>query len=220
MIKITKEFVNKSHHYYFGLSCGVDSMAALHVLKKLRYSVTAIHVNHKMIKEDDEIERKARLFCDDHNIDCFIVDGRTMKKSSTSKEHYAREIRLDSFGRFARSIGEKHNIKIITAHHADDLVESYINRCFSGNPEYIPIPFQTEFDGFTLVRPFLFTSKEDFVGYAARHELIKYVAHDPMNATSRRGFIRDKLLPVMKEQWPGLKKVVKKRQMEFLKAYI
>lgn len=209
MIRIDWKMINKSNHYFVALSGGVDSIAALSILKQLGCNVTGLHVNHKMIPEDDEIEIKVREFCSNTNTDLKVLTPKERLKPS---ELNARKIRISLFNEFAKN--SSCDQSIIYAHHLDDATESYINNCMNGTPEYLPIPFLTKFEYFFAVRPFLLTKKTDFISYATKYDLMKYVYEDPMNKKSRRGFIRTELMPVLEKQWPGIRKVVHKKLLE------
>ena len=63
---------------------------------------------------------------------------------------------------------------MITSHHLNDCVESYLLNCFRGKAEYSPIPFYTTTNnGNVISHPFLFTYKQDFIQYAERNKLFK-----------------------------------------------
>jgi tRNA(Ile)-lysidine synthase TilS/MesJ len=85
--------------------------------------------------------------------------------------------------------------------------------CFKGHPDYLPIPVKTEFENFTIIRPFILTMKESMKNYIVENDLNRWVVEDETNKDEsyRRNWIRQTLLPQINENGYNLYTTVKKR---------
>jgi tRNA(Ile)-lysidine synthase TilS/MesJ len=114
--------------------------------------------------------------------------------------------------------------EIITAHHLNDYVESYLLNCFRGHPNHTPIEFFSEFniedkkyfDGkyYKIIHPFLLSTKRDFRQYLERNNYMKYVVEDETNVEnkgSRRNWLRNIIIPEMKKNKISLEKFAKNK---------
>jgi len=190
---------------YMAVSGGVDSIAAAHFL---RHRIKGIfHVNHNYIDQDTEIKDKVvdfAKFLGLYNSSIF-EDYNGIKKFGLGSEGDCRRIRLLAI--------ERHKITLIYGHHLNDCVESYLMNCFNGKNVFNPMPYKTSVGlGSTVIRPFLLTKKQAFIDYVKIYKLSEYVIEDNMNAdtTRKRNFIRNKMLPCMKNMFP-LETIVKKK---------
>lgn len=219
MIKYIKKVVDISDSHSINriimCSSGVDSIAATHYIlskhkDKIRYQV--LHFNHKLRPQNDLMQESVvRFMMEKFPSHIYYTPSRT-KHASTEAE--LREERLN----YIRSVFH-HNV-IITAHHLDDCVESYLMNCFRGHTDYLPIPFWSEIKGNdlyttnTMVHPFLFTKKQDFINYAIKNDLMKYVVEDETNKVtkgSRRNLIRNEIIPILQREEMGIDTIVKKK---------
>jgi tRNA(Ile)-lysidine synthase TilS/MesJ len=218
-----KIFSSQPEELFILCSMGVDSVAATHFLvEKYRYltknkkvKIYPIHFNHNLRPQNDQMELKFFKFCED-----FKLPGYPIHLDCTnSSEKECRDKRIEYI------IASRYMKMCITAHHLDDCVESYLQNVFRGKEGFIPIPFLTRLDmgssfgSCSLYHPFLFTEKKDFVDYAKKHDLMKYVEEDETNKVvkgSRRNLIRNEILPILDREKMGLKKIVKKKMCERL----
>jgi len=200
MIKIIP-ILDKSVHYYVGVSMGVDSLAAFFYLRDRGYNVTPIHFNHRLRSQNDLMFVKFGELC--HSNGWEYMAGNA--QSSLKTEAECRAARLEFFSKF-RSL-------IITAHHLDDTVESYLLNCFRGHPERKPFSLITDFGDFKIIHPFLLTEKKDFRQFLIKMNLMDWVVEDETNSIikgSRRNWIRNKIIPEMESQKLSLKKYCKR----------
>ena len=201
MIKIIKEICPKDKEYRFAVSTGVDSVAAYFWMRGKGYNVTPIHFNHKLREQNDLMEKKYIELCKATNVTPIVGSGKYLVS-----ENDCRQARLD----FYRGYGET----ILTAHHLDDWVESYILNCFRGHPNHDPFNLVSDFEAFQIVHPFLLCNKNDLVQYAERNNLMRFVVADETNSVvkgSRRNWIRNNIVPEMKNQKLSLEKYAKRK---------
>jgi tRNA(Ile)-lysidine synthase len=181
------------------VSGGCDSMAVIDFLHR-KHDIIALHYNHGT-PYAPAAEALVRDWCSKKNIP--IVVGRCEKTMppGVSKEAWWRDQRYHFFA-------ENANRKIVTAHHLDDCVETWIFTSLNGNPFLIP----QERDQY--IRPFLTTPKKEFVSWCERKK-VPFI-EDPSNSDTkyRRNFIRHKMIPLVKQVNPGIDKVIRKKVLD------
>ena len=117
-----------------GVSGGADSVALLHVLHRLGYSLMVAHLNHSIRGADaDADEQFVEDLCEKLGIEC--VTAKTdvpalAREKAISIEMAAREARHEFF----RSQVESQTSKVVVAlaHHADDQLETFFLRAARG----------------------------------------------------------------------------------------
>ena len=204
MIKIIKEIVPKESHYYVAVSMGVDSVAAYLWMANKGYKVTPIHFNHGLRVQNDLMEAKFVELCRATNKKPIIGKGENL-----STETDCRQARLN----FYKEVVEYDGV-VLTAHHLNDYVESYLINCFRGQASHDPFELISQFDGFRIIHPFLSSKKKDFQEYVDRNNWKCYTVNDETNSIvkgSRRNWIRQTIIPEMKKQKLSLEKYCSRR---------
>ena len=202
-MKAKKELLDRKITYAVAISGGVDSFAALHFLKMLKYRVYGLHFNHNLRPQNDLMQEACQRFCDDHDM-MLVTDKREAGKGTL--EHELRECRLNFFRSIPRPI--------ICAHHLSDCAESYMMNAIKGQAEHLPIKPVSFFHGqpsMTILRPFLANKKKAMIKYAKNNGLMDYVVEDETNQHNchYRNRIRNLILPLLEDK--GLEKVVFKK---------
>jgi tRNA(Ile)-lysidine synthase len=164
------------------VSGGPDSTCLWHALRALGYRVSAVHVNHGL--RGDESEQDA-AFCA-RALDAEVVgapgDGLT--------EAALRDLR---YRVTKRHVGSRLRA---TGHTASDQVETILYRLVSsGRPTGIKPRRE---DG--VVRPLLTVWREEAEAYCRAESLPFRV--DSSNADTKRGLIRDEILPLLRRLHP------------------
>ena len=184
---------------YLACSGGVDSMAALDFLKR-NHNVRVLHFNHGTA-HGDEAEKFVTQYCRKNDI-AYIVDrARGTIPPGNSKEAWWREQRYAFF--------DKYDVHpIVTAHHLDDCVETWVWSAMHGTPKIIP--YRRNW----VVRPFRLTRKRDFELWASLHQVpfIKDDSNENIHYT--RNFIRHEMMPSVLKVNKGIHKVISKKVKE------
>jgi tRNA(Ile)-lysidine synthase len=160
------------------VSGGADSTCLWHVLRELGYRVSALHVNHGL--RGGESEEDAR-FCAER-LGAEVVDGR-----GGSTEEELRDIRYSFATDRLRATG----------HTASDQVETVLYRLVSSGSAKGIKPKRE--DG--VVRPLLELRREETEAYCRAEGLDFRV--DTSNVHTKRGLIRDEILPRLRELHPA-----------------
>jgi tRNA(Ile)-lysidine synthase len=160
------------------VSGGPDSTCAWHVLGELGYRVSALHVNHGLRGADSDEDAR---FCAER-FAAEVVDGRGGRT-----EDELREIRYSFATDRLRATG----------HTATDQVETVLYRLAASGVAG-GIKSRRE-DG--VVRPLLTVWREETEGYC-RAEGLEFRV-DESNRDTKRGLIRDEILPRLRELHPA-----------------
>jgi tRNA(Ile)-lysidine synthase len=187
-----------------GFSGGLDSHVLLHLLSSIKDQippVRAIHIHHGLLAEADTWVSHCSEVCAALNIplDVFHVDAQP--KKGEGPEAGARQARYEAI---ANHMGQGESL--LTAHHQDDQAETLLLQLFRGAgtaglaamPAWAP--FATGWHG----RPLLEVSRSELEEYA-REQGLEWI-EDPSNEDLRyrRNFIRQQLMPQIREHWPGI----------------
>lgn len=188
-------------------SGGPDSMALLHLLKRLKdrldIEVVCAHVNHNVRKESAEEKIFVEKFCLVNNLkfEYMVIENY----GDDNFHNEARTIRYNYF----EQIVKKYNAKyLFTAHHGDDLVETILMRLVRGSTlrGYSGFSKIVKMKDYTIVRPLIEVTKEDLENYDKEHG-IDYV-FDSSNAKDKytRNRYRKYILPELKKEDPNVHK--------------
>lgn len=193
------------------VSGGPDSMAALDFLKNGWRRIHVMHYNHGTALSH-VYEHNVRGYCAKHRIDYDVETLNEKVPSGRSTEDFWREKRYEFFSRFARG-------PVVTAHHLDDAVETWMFTAVHGKPRLIPQIRSIPDSDLIVIRPFLSTRKEVLVDWCDRKE-VPYVI-DPTNETgsNARAKMRRNLIPAALEINPGIHKVIRKKILERNKEF-
>jgi tRNA(Ile)-lysidine synthetase-like protein len=160
------------------VSGGADSTCLWHLLRELGYDVSALHVNHGLRGEESEADAR---FCAEQ-LGAEIVDGR-----GGTTEDELREIRYSFANDRLRATG----------HTASDQVETVLYRLVaSGTAKGIKPKRE---DG--VVRPLLDLWRDETEVYCRTVGLSFRV--DTSNAQTKRGLIREEILPRLRDLHPA-----------------
>jgi len=191
------------------LSGGVDSMALLSFLrneKRPRW-IKAFFFDH-----GTETSQKAREFVTDY---CAARPGETGIDLEIGKLHGAKPAD-ESWEEFWRNKRygwlHKQPFIIATAHHLNDVAETYIWGTAHGHPRFIYYQKPNEAESrWNIVRPLLLTPKQELYDWCERHQ-VPYI-EDSSNTDLRftRNRIRHKIMPQMLQINPGFLKVVSRQ---------
>ena len=161
------------------VSGGPDSTCLWHALGALGYRVSALHVNHGL--RGDESEEDAR-FCRE------LMDAEVVEAPPARTEAELRDLRYS----FARD-----RLRA-TGHTLSDQVETVLYRLVaSGRPSGIKVARE---DG--VVRPLLCVWREETEAYC-RAEGLPF-RRDSSNPDTKRGLIRDEILPALRRLHPAV----------------
>ena len=174
-------------------SGGVDSMAVVDFLSR-KHDVTCAFFHHGT-ENSERANMFVANFCTERNIPLLWGRCRSEKSKEESQEEYWRRERYD----FLSELGP-----VITCHHLDDCVETYIWSSLHGTAKVIPLTRNN------VLRPFLTTRKQEFVSWCERHGVSWIEDTSNKDTKYMRNYVRNVLMPHALHINPGLHTLVKK----------
>ncbi len=192
-------------NYVIAVSGGVDSIVLAHLMHLTKSRCSIAHVNFNLRGEESKRDEEfVRTLASKYNFELQLHSVDTAKYAQTYKmgiQEAAREIR---YAWFETLLGQGQIL--LTAHHADDQVETILMQLFRGTGLHglTGIPNRRK-DILNLARPLLSFTKEQILDYAHK-EGIDFV-EDSSNAKDdyTRNLIRNTLLPQVQELYPSVK---------------
>ena len=196
---------------FLAVSGGLDSMVLLHLLKQLPYEIAVLHCNFQLRGlESFGDQTFVENYCDQNNIPVFTTQFDTeafAKDYKLSTQVAARELR---YSWFYELLEEKDFDYILTAHHADDNLETFIINLSRGTglDGLSGIPEQND----KIIRPILPFSREEILKYAEENKIDW--REDSSNTSNKylRNKIRHDLVPILKELNPNFLNAFQKTQ--------
>ncbi len=160
------------------VSGGADSTCLWHALGALGYRVSAVHVNHKL--RGVESDEDARFCADILGAEVVELDGRGLTEAELREQRYS--VARDQLR--------------ATGHTASDQVETILFRLVSRGSATGMAPSRP--DG--VVHPLLDLWRKETKAYCEAEGLPFRV--DSSNADTKRGLIRDEILPLLRRLHP------------------
>ena len=193
--------------YLAGVSGGRDSVALVHWLVSLGYQQLVVcHLNHRLRGRSSDadarfVEKLAENFDADFELGTTNVRALA-KKQKMSIETAAREARYAFFAETAR----RRNCRtIFVAHHADDLVETFLINLFRGaggaGLSAMREISTRRINGvdLTIVRPLLWVWRREIEDYIRKHRLRFREDATNKNLTPLRNRIRHRIIPYLEK---------------------
>ena len=192
-------------------SGGIDSMVMVNLFQKLHYNIAIAHCNFQLRNvESFEDEKFVVDFAYKHNIPIYTTKFDTQAFANDYKlsiQLAARELR---YHWFEELLEEENYDYILTAHHADDNLETFLINLGRGTglEGLIGIPEQND----QIIRPLLNFSRTDIEVYAQENEI--EWCEDSSNASDKylRNKIRHDLVPLFKALNPNFLSSFQKTQ--------
>jgi tRNA(Ile)-lysidine synthase len=210
-------------HFLIAVSGGVDSIVLSSLMHQMGASCTIAHANFQLRGEESSR--------DEHFVETFAAQLKMsilMKRFDTLAyadqykmgiQQAAREIRYAWFETLVKELSSstKNKVVLLTAHHADDQVETVLMQFFRGTGLHglTGIPAirshqqnQLATDHIDLIRPMLPFSKSSIKDFANLNGL-EYV-EDSSNEKNdyTRNLIRNQLIPQMEAVYPNVSKQI------------
>ena len=180
------------------VSGGVDSIVLFHLCLKLKLNFFVAHCNFKLRKKESDLDEKfVRDLAIKHNIKFYTKSFNTKKLSDNdnkSIQMVARELRYSWFEELSKELNVKH---ILTAHHLDDSLETFLINLSrgSGIDGLLGIPEVND----TVYRPLLIFKKDEILSYAKENKITWREDSSNKKREYLRNQIRLEVIPKLKE---------------------
>lgn len=192
-------------------SGGLDSMVMAHLFKDLQFNIAIAHCNFQLRGVDSFKDQKfVQDFAEENEIPVNITQFDTQAFAADYKlstQVAARDLRYNWFYELLNEEGYDY---VLTAHHADDNLETFLINLSRG----------TGLEGLTgipeengsIVRPLLHFTRAEILEYAKENNIIW--REDASNASDKylRNKIRHHLVPLLQEINPNFMEAFQKTQ--------
>ena len=178
----------KECNFVLAISGGVDSMvlANLFLINNLNFSIA--HCNFQLRgKESDDDEMFINKWCSEKDIKLYNKKFSTedyCKNNKLTIQMGARELRYEWFRELIDK--EKHDF-IVTAHHIDDQLETFIINSIRGTgiDGLVGIPDKIN----KIIRPLLMTSKDQIIEYSK----VNKINYREDSSNDKEDYLRNKI---------------------------
>ncbi|MES2803106.1 MAG: tRNA lysidine(34) synthetase TilS [Bdellovibrionota bacterium] len=200
--QLKNEALHEHSEFILAISGGLDSMVLLQAMQKIKPQAQLIVAHfHHGDSDDDEIKtyreqtsQMVKSYCDLHDIKFF--SGKSLEKLSTEMEF--RQKRFQFFAQVKTDFPEG---ILVTAHHKDDLLETWVLKMIRGTGAEGLENFK--FWNQQILRPLLSFTKAEILSYAKTQGLTWL--DDPSNSKTDylRNWIRNEWLKALDVRIPG-----------------
>jgi tRNA(Ile)-lysidine synthase len=186
-------------------SGGLDSTVLLHALARAivdraHYRMRAAHVDHQLHPDSPRWREQCGRVAQSLQIEFVPLVVTVTASPEVGVEAAAREARYAALREIL-----KPNEVLLTAHHADDQLETMLLALMrgAGLRGLSGVPSVQIFGGGWLARPLLEFGRAELEEWA-RAEQLQWL-DDPSNDNTSfdRNFLRHRVLPVLRERWPA-----------------
>ncbi len=198
-----------------GLSGGVDSVVLLHLLHQIQktqtFTLKASHVHHGLSKNADKWVKFCEKLCTKLSVPLDVHYIKLPQKKSLGIEGEARQLRYEKLLQIKTDL-------VVLAHHEDDQAETFLLQLIRG-AGVKGLSSMAHFDEHRhLWRPLLNTSRIDIERHAKQHKLKWIEDESNQNIDFDRNYIRSKVLPILKNRFSHIIKVISRSSSHLAEA--
>ena len=194
--------LNDNEYVVIALSGGPDSMALLNILIELRkeknINIVCAHVNHNLRIESENEKVFVEEYCKKNNI---IFEYMKIEKYDNGfSEVEARSKRYEFFDYIVNKYNSKY---LLTAHHADDLIETILMRIGRGSnlKGYSGFSIKSKRKNYNLLKPLIYYTKSEIMLYLEKNNIPYVIDNTNLKDEYTRNRYRHNILPYLKEEY-------------------
>ena len=192
-----------NNKFIVAVSGGVDSIVLLHLCRNLKLNFVIAHCNFKLRgKESDDDELFVKNLAAKNKISFYSNSFNTKELSNSSNKSVqmiARDLRYSWFNKLSKELGIDY---IITAHHIDDSIETFLINLSrgAGINGFLGIPEVNN----KINRPLLAFTKDQLKSYALENKILFREDSSNKKKDYLRNQIRLEVIPKLKKINPYL----------------
>ena len=214
-VHLTSEYITTildpsvtQNRVFIAYSGGLDSHVLLHLcasLESLQHKITAVYVHHGLQSDADGWHVHCAETAEQLEIEFLGLRVNATAKTGESPEEAARHARYAALS----GLLEEDDV-VLTGQHREDQLETVLLQLFrgAGVQGLSGMPLQMSCGKGKLVRPLLNVSQQALRDYAQRHALTWVEDQSNLDNDYDRNFLRNLVVPLLKERWPAIDKTV------------
>jgi tRNA(Ile)-lysidine synthase len=227
LIEHIRSFVKKHkiNNALVGFSGGVDSTVLLYILKNhTDVNVRAVYVNHSLSDKAEEWANFCAYFCYNYGIEFIseVVDANKVKRKSP--EAIARDKRYEVY--------KKHlelDEVLFLGHHSDDQIETVLLQMLRGTgvSGLSGMPSFEQYECGYIARPLILETnakamitKQCIEEFANKNGITHIVDESNFINDYRRNFLRNEIIPKLKNEFGNINKTISKTAIACQKAKV
>ena len=211
--------INKNTCVLLAVSGGIDSVVLTDLFAKSDLAFVIAHCNFKLRNEEsDRDEAFVKALGNKYDKEVLVETFETNLYAEANKISIQEAARKLRYHWFYKLLKEKIASHVVTAHHANDNIETLLINFFRGTgiTGLHGIPAKQN----KILRPLLFASREEILAYVQEHDLDWVEDSSNLSDKYTRNFFRLKLLPELKEIFPSVEENLKHNLERFKEAEI
>ena len=197
----TENLFHEREKLLLAVSGGVDSVVLSELCKQAGYDFAVAHCNFQLREADSERdERFVRELARKYNVPFHVVKFNTKaiaKERKISTQEVARELRYNWFEQTRETGGYRY---VLTAHHADDNIETVLMNFFRGTG--IKGIRGIESKHGLVVRPLLFARRSELEEFLVENKLDYVSDFTNLLDDYTRNYFRNKVIPFIEKSFP------------------
>ena len=201
--KLDEDYQSKK--YLLAASGGSDSTCLIHIFKRLNLDFEIAHCNFQLRGEDsNEDEKFVRDLANQFEVSFNVIKFSTTEIAKENKRSIQEEARFLRYSWFNELVNTNHINYVLTAHHQDDVVETFFINAIrgSGISGLKSIPFLNK----NIVRPLLSATKEEINSYLLDFSIAFRIDSSNESLKYSRNYLRHKIIPKLDNVHSNAKK--------------
>lgn len=192
----------KEKKLLLAISGGIDSMVLASLLKQLNFDVSLAHCNFKLRGEESDVDQNfISNFASENSLKLYVTAFDTNSFAQDNKVSIQVAARQLRYIWFHQLLQENQLDYILTAHHLDDNLETFLINFTRGTglEGLTGIPVQNE----KVIRPLLNFSREEIITFASENSI--EWREDSSNSSNKylRNKLRHDIVPILKSFNPS-----------------
>jgi len=183
------------------VSGGVDSVVLCELCSQAGFDFAIAHCNFQLRNEDSERDEKfVRQLAKNYNVAFHTINFETKgyaREKKMSVQEAARELRYSWFEEIRKAGGYGY---VLTAHHADDNIETVLMNFFRGTGIKGLKGIEPRHD--CIVRPLLFARRRDLEDFIETNRLEWVSDHTNLSDDYTRNYFRNQVIPFIEKSFP------------------
>lgn len=198
-----EQLFNANDHLLLAVSGGMDSVVLCELCRQAGYNFSIAHANFRLRGEESERDELfVKELAQKYGVPFFVKQFETSliaKEQKNSIETTARNLRYAWFTELAAEQGIKH---LLTAHHADDNIETVLMHFFRGTGIRGlrgMLPAQG-----MIKRPLLFARQKELEQFVSANQLSFVTDSSNLSSDYTRNYFRNELIPSIARVFPSV----------------